>query len=70
MRLPDALDTQAVDLCAAAVRQALSVPRFDHLPAEERRQIVANGVEKMMAAGAFVRGGKLYFPRGVTAADL
>jgi len=70
VRLPDTLDTQAVDLCAAAVRQALSVPRFDHLTVSERRQIVENGVGKMMAAGAFVRDGKLFFPRGVTAANL
>lgn len=62
MPLPSAFDPVAVELCATCVRHALSGPRWDHLPAIERQAIVEHSAEKMMAAGAYVSGGRLFMP--------
>ena len=67
--LPTSLDPEAVRLCALAVRYALSEARFDNHTAEERVAIVEHGVEKMMAAGAFVRDGALFFPSSIKTLD-
>jgi len=69
MTLPASLDPEAVRLCALAVRYALSGPRFDDHTAAERSAIVEHGVEKMMAAGAFVRDGALFFPSNIGRLD-
>lgn len=70
MKLPATFDPEAVRLASIAVRYALSDSRFDHFSAADRQAVVENGVGKMMAAGAYVQDGRLFFPAGITANDL
>lgn len=70
MKLPDAIDPKAVALCAILVRVAIDGSQFGDLDEAHKDAIVANGVEKMMRAGAFVRDGALFLPPEVTDSDL
>lgn len=70
MKLPDALDPKAVALCAILIRGAVDGSQFGELDEAHKDAIVANGVEKMMRAGAFVQNGSLFLPPDVTASDL
>jgi hypothetical protein len=70
LKLPDTLDAKAVALCGILLRGAVDASQFGDLDAAHKDAIVANGVEKMMRAGAYVRNGALFLPPNVTAADL
>jgi hypothetical protein len=70
LKLPDALDPKAVALCAILIRGAIDGSKFGDLDRTHKDEIVANGVMKMMRAGAFVRNGALFLPPEVTGSDL
>ncbi|MDN4633159.1 hypothetical protein QCD71_16675 [Sphingomonas sp. PsM26] len=70
MKLPDALNPTAIALCAILIRGAVDGSQFGDLDQGHKEAIVANGVEKMMRAGAFVQNGTLFLPPDATASDL
>lgn len=70
MKLSNRLDPQAITLCSLAIRQAINASHLASMPEAEKQGVIAIGVEKMMAAGAFVRNGTLFFPLGITADEI
>lgn len=70
MKLPDTLDPKAVALCAILIRGAVDGSQFGDIDEKHKATIVANGVEKMMRAGAFVQNGALFLPPDVSTSDL
>lgn len=70
MKLAETLDPMAIALCVILIRGAVDASQFGDLDRKHKNVIVANGVEKMMRAGALVDNGALFLPADVTASQL
>lgn len=65
MSLPANLDPATVAAAANLMRGAVAASHLADRPAAEREGIIEVGVAKMMAAGAFMSGGEIRFPRSI-----
>jgi len=68
--LPSTLEPTAIHFAGCLMRTLLADARFDELKPHERRAMVEDGVRRIMAAGAYVRDGRMYLPSGTTEAHL